>query len=293
VRLLNEDGSAADLIAFRLAELPDLPSLAVAQQTPARGSELLLAGHGRNRGPALVWYDRPGWQWGPGHAMRWGTNRVSGIDADIETSHGRTRSFYSDFTLPGKGPEAQATAGDSGGAVFVRGPGGWSLAGVMIAIHAPFQPGETSLDGNLTYAADLAFYRAQLVEAGVAPEVGAPALHLDARRVFAGVLRVGGERFVRVAVANRGDAPLFIHSLGLAHGGSADFEVETEAPLPLRLASPQDDPAASFGYLYVRFAPTSPGWHPGRLVIESDDPARPRVEVRLFGYAYGGYRGRF
>ena len=163
----------------------------------------------------------------------------------------------------------------------------------MIAIHAPFQPAETALDANLTYAADLAHYRAQLVEAGVLPEPGAPALHVGATRVFAGMLPVGGERVVRIAVANGGTAPLTIHSVGFADGGSADFEVKTPGPLPLQLASPAHDPAGSVSHLEVRFAPTSRGWHVGRLVIESDDPVRPRVEVMLFGYAYGGHWGRF
>ena len=100
-------------------------------------------------------------------------------------------------------------------------------------------------------------------------------------------------RVVRVAVANGGDAPLTIHAVGLAEGGSGSYAVKTGDPLPLRLASPQDDRAASFSYLYVRFAPTSAGWHRGRLVIESSDPVRPRVEVDLFGYAYGGFWRRF
>lgn len=292
VRLVHADGEQADLIAFRLAEDPGLPSLDVTQATPAPGAKLLMIGHGRNRGDVADYFGRPGWYWGAGKAMRWGTNVVSGVGADVDTAGRRTRCFYTDFSLPGEEHEAQAASGDSGGAVFAATAGGWKLAGVIIAIHAPFQPTQTALDGNLTYVADLASYRAQLVGAGVLEPAGTPELEVGAEYLVMGLLRVGSERQVRIPLANRGDAPLHIRAVSLAPGSSQDYQVETE-PLPLILTPPEHDPAGAYTYVVVRLAPGSTGWHVGRLVIESDDPARPRVEIDLFGYAYGGFRGRF
>jgi hypothetical protein len=49
--------------------------------------------------------------------------------------------------------------------VFIKDGGVWELAGVMFAIgEYAGQPAELALYGNLTYAADLASYRSQIIE---------------------------------------------------------------------------------------------------------------------------------
>ncbi len=290
LRLLNQDGSEADLIAFRIEGDPGLPALQVAQATPAVGSDLVMVGHGRNRGEALEWFERPGFPWAAGNAMRWGTNQVSGVDADFAGPEGPTRGFFTDFSLPGTLHEAQAAPGDSGGAVFAAGAQGWELAGVMVAIQAPFQPGDLALDGNLTYAADLAHYRDQLVAAGALPQPGEPELTLGTDRVFFGVTWTGNRREVRIPLANVGAGALRIDAVELATSG--DLSAHLEAPLPLELASPELDPAASRATLVVRWSPGSGGWHVGTVSILSNDPSQPRAEIRLYGYALGGGWGR-
>lgn len=285
LRLRNADESAADLVVFRLLEDPGLPSLEVARETPTPGSTLVLAGNGRNRGDAADWYGRPGWWWGPGRTLRWGSNVVSEVGAAVDTAQGTTRAFFTDFTLPGgTGHEAQAAPGDSGGACFARGSGGWLLAGVMVAVQTQFQPEGTALAGNLTYVADLAAYRPQLVRAGVLPADGEPRLELESRRLFLGWVRMGREARARLVLENDGSAPLTVHRLRFGHRASPDLELWPEPRLPLMIA-----PGGAVR-LGVRFVPTRRGAHFGRLVIESDDPARPRVDVGAIGV---GYRARW
>ena len=295
VALVNRDGTPADLVAWRLIGDPSLPSIGVASQSPAVGSAVLMAGHGRNRGDATEWLGRPGFAWGEGHALRWGTNEVSETGADVVTGPHTTRSFYPDGRLaapadaeagvaaaPKHGDhEAQATPGDSGGAVFVREDGAWKLAGVMIAVLAPFQPDGLSLAGNLTYAADLAFYREQLDEAGALAADGAPSLSV-ARRLGFGWVRVGRTREARLQITNAGDAPLHLHAVELR--GSPHFAIEPGGPHPLELAP------GGASRLPVRFRPARRGWHTATLELHSDDPQRPVVEVRLYGLAWGGHR---
>jgi hypothetical protein len=120
--------------------------------------------------------------------MRWGTNRVSSVDEDVGLAGHVTRSMAFDFTSPppglrtdqrcdavhrtpeGECPESQARPGDSGGAVFLRDAAGqWELAGVLHAIATyTNQPSNLALYGNVSFAADLSFYRPQ-IEALVTP----------------------------------------------------------------------------------------------------------------------------
>ena len=73
--------------------------------------------------------------------------------------------------------EAQAVAGDFGGAVFAKHGGQWQLAGIMVAAEGYSgqpSPELTAVFGNETFMADLSYYRNQIVT--VVPEPGAVAL---------------------------------------------------------------------------------------------------------------------
>ncbi|MBY0400609.1 hypothetical protein K2X89_09960, partial [Myxococcota bacterium] len=60
--------------------------------------------------------------------------------------------------------EAQATVGDSGGAVFVKRNGEWLLAGMMTSVTGYTRhPARTSMYGDTTYAADLSVYRSEIL----------------------------------------------------------------------------------------------------------------------------------
>jgi hypothetical protein len=166
IRLQNDSGPPPDLRVFRIDPRPVLPILPIRDSTPTVSTAVTMIGHGRNRGSATSWNPPgpggpiKGYEWGVGKSMRWGTNVVGGSGTVLDTE-----SFYTDFSeRRGTTHEAQAANGDSGGAVFIKDQGVWELAGVMFAIgEYANQPAELALYGNLTYAADLAPYRDQII----------------------------------------------------------------------------------------------------------------------------------
>jgi hypothetical protein len=161
IRLQNETGPPADLCVFRIDPRPVLPILPIRDSTPTVGTAVTMIGNGRNRGPETSWRGYEGYEWLSSRTMRWGTNLVDGFDTQFDT-----KAFSTDFTQTGgTAHEAQAANGDSGGAVFIKDGGVWELAGVLFAIGTHMgQPYETALYENLSYAADLAVYRDQIIE---------------------------------------------------------------------------------------------------------------------------------
>jgi hypothetical protein len=161
---LGGDGAKADLVLFRIDPAPNLPALPLGEKSPAFASRVLLIGYGRGRSEPLEWQGIPGFRWGPESVKRWGTNRVYSNDLDIAGPNSITRCFQMDFSHHGTVHEAQATTGDSGGAVFAKRGGEWRLAGVLLSIGSvPGQHFHTSLYGNTTNAADLSYYRRQIL----------------------------------------------------------------------------------------------------------------------------------
>jgi hypothetical protein len=176
VRLQNADATYADLRMFAISPLPPLAPLAIASSTPGNGASLILIGNGRNRGAATSWdANGPpppgpiyGYTWGVGRSLRWGTNFVEDFPS---TRVFDTEVFGSVFDEGDSAHEAQAAPGDSGGAAFAWNGSRWELAGVMIAVgEYEGQPAETSLYGQLTYAADLSVYRDQILDVIAMPE---------------------------------------------------------------------------------------------------------------------------
>jgi hypothetical protein len=162
VQLHNPDDTPADLLLFRIDPSPDLPPLPIRSSTPSVNASLDMIARGLARGAPTTWGGFNGYEWGGAVGMRWGTNRIAANNVDIGT-----RVFSTSFTpISGGGTsqEAQGATGDSGGAVFIKSGGNWQLAGTLISIgQYAGQPWTTALYGNLTYAADLAQYRSQLI----------------------------------------------------------------------------------------------------------------------------------
>ena len=174
VRLQNEDETDAELRMFAVAPPPPLAPLAIASSTPSNGAPLILVGNGRNRGAATSWDPTGplppihGYEWGVGRTLRWGTNFVEDFPAMRVFD---TEVFGSVFDEGDSDHEAQAAVGDSGGAAFAWNGSQWELAGVMIGVgEYEGQPAETSLYGQLTYAADLSYYRDQILDVIAMPE---------------------------------------------------------------------------------------------------------------------------
>lgn len=100
------------------------------------GKNLVVFGRGTQRGAEVRINNRlKGWQWGPGDGVqRWGQNRVSGIfQGGAELGEVLRASFNA-----GARNEVTLSAGDSGGAVFIKDGKIWKLAGINYAVEGPY-----------------------------------------------------------------------------------------------------------------------------------------------------------
>ncbi|MBW2666657.1 MAG: trypsin-like serine protease [Deltaproteobacteria bacterium] len=194
-RLETREGTFADLKIWGVYPHPPLPDLTIRSSTAQPNGEIIMIGHGRNRGAAtdtdnpVVWMPPPdppnppkaGYLWASGLTMRWGTNRIDGKWLPHPND---TVSWYAIFDEQGSGyttDEAQAAVGDSGGAVFFKQGGSWELMGVMHTVS--LWPGDpdfpdsgqqfnSALYGNATAVADLSAYRDQILDLTAVPEPG-------------------------------------------------------------------------------------------------------------------------
>jgi cysteine-rich repeat protein len=184
--LIHSGTTYADLELFRIDPAPPLPPLPIRASEPAVDDPVIMIGNGRNRGDAVSVFPPPtvddGYYWASSRTMRWGTNVVHSIVPDLTIGSRVTDSFTTSFSRSGTVDECQAANGDSGGAVFIKNAGTWELAGVMHAIGVYAEQvgdlAETSLYGNLTYAADLSQYRTQILDI-VTPDCGNGYLTID------------------------------------------------------------------------------------------------------------------
>ena len=135
------------------------------------------------------------------HTIRWGDNDVTQVGTfavNLGLVHGYITQFDSpDYPTANPNPpprpdEAQATDGDSGGAVFQKVGSDWVLQGIIITINDPLhgQPAGTALYGDVTAIADLTYYRNAILAA--VPEPGGFAL-----AGLAGVVLIGWRRLRR------------------------------------------------------------------------------------------------
>jgi hypothetical protein len=192
-QLHNPDNSLADLKIFRIIGDPGLPGFLpayIATAPPVLTQQVFMIGNGATRGDQHFWEVDTGqnpWEWtevpepdppGPFNAsgfdidsprrIRWGENQVQAINVFTAGVWGYTTQF-DDLEYTGQVPlthEAQASSGDSGGPVFAFVGGKWVLSGMMIAVSADLsgQPPATTLFGFQVLAADLSYYRDEILE---------------------------------------------------------------------------------------------------------------------------------
>ncbi len=180
VRLETNQSTLSDLLMFSVSPAPTfLPPLEI-RTTPIEVNQfLIMIGCGRDRGPSTSWdpngglppppEELPGWSWAGTTSKRWGTNLATSLTTGLILG---TVSFYTEFDESEVVlPEAQASVGDSGGAVFSIEPSGTKLAGLIYAIGpTPGQPSNTALFTNLTFVARLDFYDDQIQDVLALPE---------------------------------------------------------------------------------------------------------------------------
>ncbi|MBY0399797.1 hypothetical protein K2X89_05845, partial [Myxococcota bacterium] len=163
-RFVNEDLTAADLIAFKLATRPPLWDAQIADSPAAVNTLVTVIGDGFDRGPATSWMGVNGWSWAPTRSMRWGTNRISSVNELVLDTHAFRITFDD---LPGSPPgqyEADIVIGDSGGGAFTGSGSQARLVGILFGrISYVGQPVNTSLFGNAGLIADLFAYRSQIL----------------------------------------------------------------------------------------------------------------------------------
>ncbi len=175
-----------DLALVRIEGGPEMSPPRIARTPPTAGAEAILAGNGPLREkrrtcwnaagaetPATTTGARCGFRWRkkekpedpPVNALRWGTSRALPVDGLLPGPQGtRTVVFGMVFRDPaagGTGYDAQAGVGDSGGPVFVKGPEGFELAGLMLGTSSQIE--RAAVFGDRTYAADLSAYREEIL----------------------------------------------------------------------------------------------------------------------------------
>jgi hypothetical protein len=116
------------------------------------GQPLDVFGRGTQRGAAVYNADSSlaGWQWGTADGVqRWGQNVVSSIQQGYLVANFEANSGPNGNPLAN---EASLSAGDSGGGVFVKQNGVWSLAGINYGVTSPYS---YSKDGSNGFDADI------------------------------------------------------------------------------------------------------------------------------------------
>ncbi|MCS1407878.1 MAG: hypothetical protein M2R45_01039 [Verrucomicrobia subdivision 3 bacterium] len=139
---------SADLRIWEVCELFPEPYAPLYPSGDEEGKKLVVFGRGTRRGEE-VWLDtrqgreHRGWLLGGSdNRWRWGENIVTTIkdisESDEEFLPGELQYLVADFDRDGDADEAHLSAGDSGGAVFIKSEGRWALAGVNFGTEGPF-----------------------------------------------------------------------------------------------------------------------------------------------------------
>ena len=142
------DDPASDLRIWRVAGV--FPAFApLYTKKNERGKNLVVMGRGTQRGAEIRINNKlKGWNWGLGDGVqRWGVNRVRWI---VDGGATLGEFLYATFVAGGGRNHADLSAGDSGGAVFIKDGKLYKLAGINYAVDGPYN---TTNSGTGFYAA--------------------------------------------------------------------------------------------------------------------------------------------
>jgi hypothetical protein len=125
----------SDLRIWRVAgQLPLFAPLYT--RSTENGKGVVVFGRGTQRGAEVRINNRlKGWEWGAGDSVqRWGQNKISGV---FQGGPEIGEVLRASFNAGGRN-EATLSAGDSGGAVFIKDGKVWKLAGINYAVEGPY-----------------------------------------------------------------------------------------------------------------------------------------------------------
>jgi hypothetical protein len=149
--------------------MPPLPVVSLATTTPSIGTNVIMAGFGRQRvqdattnaltSDAVPVTDGTGYTTTSTTLLRWGTNRVAGTQ-----TVGSTETIFTVFSEPAPGgwlatSEAQAVLGDSGGGLFDF---DGTLLGIVSAISGTDPTKTQAAFGQATFFSDIASYKNEI-----------------------------------------------------------------------------------------------------------------------------------
>ncbi len=210
---INQIGTT-DMKVFRVdVAVGAITPVTLASTTPAAGSAVVMMGFGAT-GTFMTWdtstdpwtspgLNASGYSWTGPNVKRWGTNVIHETGSTVFSPN---LSIITDFD--NTDGEAQASRGDSGGAVFYKNGLNWELVGLMVAVGVTSngttygssftgQPSETSVSwrsGNpnaksVTFAAQISEYHSEILQA--IPEVSSMGL------LSLGALLLGRRKYLR------------------------------------------------------------------------------------------------
>ncbi len=188
-----------DLDLIQLSSSPSLPSVLIPSlgQMPANypvtPTEVVMIGNGyslttdpnMSGSPPYAYSDDFGdnytrYPLTDSNVIRWGTNQIDsgGFMSYTPNGFGSEQVFTTTFsawnTPSAADQEAQATTGDSGGAVFSQIGGAWYLMGIMEGVYEAGPSGYVYFDltnnSTVTYNIELASYRGSIVSITGVPE---------------------------------------------------------------------------------------------------------------------------
>lgn len=94
-----------------------------------------------------------------------------------------------------------------------------------------------------------------------------------------GEVDVGMSSSLGVAIKNDNGHPLFVDSVTLVPGDGVDYTVDSNGPFMLQ--------SQQTVVVMVTFSPSSDGEHPAQLLVSSNDPEAPLIEVVITGTGIG------
>ena len=196
----RESISGSDLALLTLTQtsgiMPPLPVTMLAAATPAVGTQIIVAGYGRERtqnattsasvSDAVAVTGGTGYTTIAASEKRWGTNTTEnfgtpGLHPTSTTALPGTTVTYSIFSSPPTGGwltsnEAQAVVGDSGGGMFNT---SGQLLGIMYAVSEPSVSGTEAFFGQGTYFTNVPTYKGEVeskIGGALIPEPSIPGL---------------------------------------------------------------------------------------------------------------------